>query len=161
MVRDTRSRSRRELSDRTDRNEDELRDRGRDLEQIRADQDLLENLRSEMDLGGFTSDGVDEVSAAVEASESAANEVREERERNLDEAQEEHELFLGEMSESQETSEKELGHVSDASAPAETREVIDAVREVKESILRDIEELEQIIERGRDIRERSDQLQDG
>ena len=161
MVRDTGSRSRKELSDQTERNEDELRDRETDLEQIRGDQDLLDDLQSVMDLSGFTSDGVDEVSAAVEASESAANEGREESDRKLDEAQEEHEHFLGEMSESQETSEKDLGRISDVSAPAQTREVIDTLREVKESVLRDIEALEQIIERGREIRERSDQFQDG
>jgi len=162
MVRDTRSRSRKELSEHVDRNEDELRDRETDVEQICADQDLLQDLQGgELDLSGFSSDGVDEVTAAVEAADSAADEERAERDRNLDGAQEEHELFLGEMSESQETSEKDLGRISDVSAPAQTREMIDALREVKESALRDIEALEQIIERGREIKDRSDRFQDG
>lgn len=147
MVNDTRSLSRTEINDTIDQHDQDLDEKENKLEVTAKDLETIRVLMDQLDTDSFTTEGRDSVEDSVDASEEIAEQVFDEDEAALTDVQGESEDFKAEIEELSESSERNLGRISDVTAPIETKEVIDQVRDVKEAVLEDLDAIKGFINR--------------
>jgi len=94
----------------------------------------------------------------VDAAGDVAERIFDEEDANLQEVRDQSQEFKEELDQKSEVSERNLGRVSDATAPLEGREVIDEAREIKEGFLEDLEMLREFRDRVAEVLDRDEEV---
>lgn len=160
MIRDTKSPTRQELSERAEDYKDKMEDLHDELDKTGQDLRTLKQLKGELDRGGGTADGLEEVDRNVEGAQDATEHVFDDRDRDLDRLQDDHEGYRGEVDDRKDASKTNLGIISDVTAPLKTDEAVREIRAAKEAMLRDVEALEGLERRIRENAERSREVRE-
>lgn len=151
--------TRNELTDRKDQQTEDMRELRDKLEKKAEDLATVRRLLEELDLDGGTSDGAAEIEESVDRAERVTEEVFDQDDKALDQIHADAEGYQSELTERKETSESNLGRISDVTAPLETQETIDQIREGKEAALRDVDFLQDLLQRAMDALEESENVQ--
>ena len=160
MVRDISAPTRQELSDRADKHAEDMEKTHQKLEMTAEDIRTIRGLVEQLDPGGGTAEGIDEVEQSVERAEDVTEEVFDTQDGELEQIHSENEDYQDEVQDRKGISEANLGRVSDVTAPMETQEAIDELRKGKEAFLDDIDALLQLVDRAREACDRSKQVVD-
>ena len=143
-----------EVSEKVEKHETDMREKGDQIEETVEDVETVRQTLEDLELGG-TSEGSDAVEQAIEGAEDVSAGEFDEESEGLEEIQGESEEHEGELQERSDTTSSDLGKVSDASgrvhSDATNRELVDA----KEAALRDVEFLDEQATRAGDAREES------
>ncbi len=153
------NRSRNELNETQDKQAEDMRELHEHLEKKAEDLTTVRRLLEDLDLGGATSEGAVELEGAVDRAERVTEEVFDQDDDALERVQSDAEEERSEVNERKDTSENNLGHITDATAPLDTQETIDQIREGKEAILADIDFLQELVQRAKDTIEESENTQ--
>ena len=155
MIRDVHSPTRQELSDRAEQYEDDMERLHDQLDETAQDIQTVKRLLEELDRGGGTADGLEEVNESVERAQESTERVFDDHDRTLEQTQDENKEYRDEVSERKDASMENIGTISDVTAPLNTVEAINDIRNAKEAMLRDVEALEGLVQRIQDNAERS------
>jgi hypothetical protein len=147
------------LSEQKDRQADNMRELHEKLEQKAKDLTTVRGLLAQLDLDGGTAEGANEIEQAVDRTENVTEEVFDQDDTELEREHSEGTSFQSELTERKETSEGNLGRITDATAPLETRETIDQIREGKEAALRDVDFLQDLVQRAMESLKESEDIQ--
>ena len=158
MVRDTSGPTRKELSERTDGNADAMEVNQENLRKTSEDIQTIRSLIEQLDPGGGTAEGTDEVQQSVESAEGATEQVFDEQDRDLETVTEENEEFRDEVQGRSEVTEANLGRLSEESASIETKEAVAEIRTAKEAALKDIDFLQDLVNQAMERGERNEQI---
>jgi len=157
MARRSDTPTRSEVTDKVEKNQDDLREKGDEMEDTVSDIETIRETLESLDLGG-TADGADEVEHSVEGAEDVSEGEFDEESSELDGIEGETEEHETELEGRSDSTSSDLGRLSDASArlhsDASNQELITA----KESAVRDVEFLDDQGKRAEDAREESQRL---
>ncbi len=158
MARKSDAPSRGEISEKTDKSRDDMREKEEELDVTATDVETVRHTLDSLDFGG-TAEGGNEVEASIEKADDATVEVFDEQDQALEGIQDENEEHQGELQERSDTSESDLGKLSDASAQLETDAALNEFVGAKDAAMQDIEFLGDQVEQARDAREESERVQ--
>ena len=147
-----------EVTERTDKNRDDMREQEEQLETTADDIETIRQTLEDLDFSG-TAEGANEVEASIERADDVTVGVFDEHDGNLEEVQSESEEHEGELQERADVSESDLGKISDASARIETDEAVGELVKAKEGALKDVEFLSDQEKRACEAREESERIQ--
>ncbi len=159
-MRDRSKPSRYDLTGKKDRQADNMRELHEKLGQTAKDLTTVRGLLAQLDLDGGTAEGADEIEQSVDRTENVTEEVFDRDDEVLEREHGDGESFQSELTERKETSEGNLGRITDATAPLETRETIDQIREGKEAALRDVDFLHDLVQRAMESLQESEDFQE-
>ena len=159
MVRETDVPTRREVTERVEKARDDMEGKEVDLDRFASEFETVRQTLEKLDFKG-TSEGCEQIESFIESAENVAENTFGEANEGLENLQNESEEFEGELQERQNTSESDLGKVSDSSAQIDTKETINELMKVKESVIRDIDFLAEQVSRASEAREKSNALQE-
>jgi hypothetical protein len=151
--------TRSEVTERVEKNKDDMEEHVEELDTIASDFETVEKTLSELEFGG-TADAADEVEDVFEQAEDVTIEKFDEEDEVLEEVQDETEDHENELQERSDSSQMDLGKISDASGRIETDDTVNELINAKEGVLKDIDfidEHQQIAEEARDESERLQQ----
>jgi hypothetical protein len=148
-----------EVIEKVDLNGKDMEEKEDNLDRVASDVETVRQTLENLDFGG-TEDGSDQVERAIEDAESITIEVFGREEGQLDRIQNDNQEFEGELQDRRGSSESDLGKLSDSSARTETEETVNELLKAKESVLRDIDFLAELIGRARVAGEKSDAIQE-
>ena len=149
--------SRRELNEKSEKNREEMTEKGREIEMDASDVEVTRDTLANLE--GGTSEGADAAETSLEGAEQTAESVFERDDNELEQAQEqnvEHEEFIEGRAE---VSESDRDRVSEAENQIEAQETVSEVERAKEVVSNDIEILREIEERARQAREENEKFQ--
>ena len=151
--------SRAEIEEKIEKTNNEMEDKGENLETIASDIETIRHTLENLDMRG-TSEGAEKLETSFENTEKVTTEVFEGKDDELEQVQQENNEFEQEIEERRGSSESDLGKVSDASARIETNESINELLKAKEAGLEEIDYLKNQIERVREAMEKSESTQE-
>jgi len=160
MIRDAQSPTRQEVSDRQDEYAEEMEHIEDELDETAEDIGIIRDLIEQMDPGGGTAEGLDQVEQSVDRAEDVTERVFDDQDKDLEKVQNEHEDYGDEVDERAHISEKNLGKISDATSPLTTQEAVSEVRAAKEAIVQDVEILREVVTRIEENAMRSAEVQE-
>ncbi|MBN2328685.1 MAG: hypothetical protein JXR73_16205 [Candidatus Omnitrophica bacterium] len=137
---------------------EEMRDKEENLDALAKDVETVRRTLESLDFSG-TLEGAEEVESAVEKAEDVTVEIFDQEDQELDQKQDANEDYQNEMDDRSKSTESDAASLDDAAGEIATQETMDALNEAKESALREVEFLAEQIERVRQAREESEQIQ--
>lgn len=147
-----------EVTERVDRNKNEMDEKVEQLDTIATDKETVTETLENLDLSG-TAEGTEAVEAAIEQAEEVTVEAFEQTDSNLEEAQSETEDHENDLQERSDSTQMDLGKISDASGRIETKDTVNELVNAKEGVLKDIDFIDEQNERAKDARDESERLQ--
>ena len=150
--------TRNEVTERVEKNKDEMEKNVEQLDTIASDSELVEKTLSELDLDG-TAEGTADVESSIEEAGNVTRDVFEQKDEVLEEVQSETEDHESELQERSDSAQMDLGKISDASGRIETKDTANALVDAKENALKDTEFLDEHQQRAKDARAESERLQ--
>ena len=147
-----------EVTERIDRNKNEMEEKVEQMDTIATDKETVAETLENLDLSG-TSEGSEAVEEAIEQAEEVTVEAFEQTDGNLEEVQSETEDHENELQQRSDSSQMDLGKISDASGRIETKDTVNELVNAKEGVLRDIEFIDDQEQRAKDARDESERLQ--
>jgi len=129
------------------------------LEKKAKDLTTVRQLLDGLDLDGGTAEGADAIQESVDGAEKVTEDVFDQDDAELEREHGEGESFQSEIAERKETSESNLGRITDITAPLETRETIDKIRESKEAALQEVDFLQDLVQRAMESLEESKEIE--
>jgi hypothetical protein len=159
MVREYNTPTRDEVTERVERARDDMEGKEVDLDRFASELETVRQTLENLDFKG-TSEGSEQIESFIESAEDVAENTFGEANEGLDCLQNESEGFEGELQDRQNASESDLGKVSDSSAQIETKETINELMKVKETVIRDIDFLAEQVSRASEAREKSNAVQE-
>ncbi len=150
--------SRGEITDRTDKSHEDMRDTKEKIDKTVCDFETIRGTIEGLQHGG-TAEGADEVDAIIEGAEGQTVEVFEEQDRSLEELQQDSSDLQRDLQERSEADESDLGKLSDAGGRMTTDVAVNEFEKAKESAVRDIDFLEEQLKRNREEQEKSEREQ--
>ncbi len=154
-MRDRSKPSRQGLTETKDRRADTMHELHEKLEKKAKDLTKVRQLLEGLDLDGGTAEGADAIQESVDEAEKVTEEVFDQDDAELAREHDEGESFKSEMAERKETSESNLGHITEVTAPLDTKETIDKIRESKEAALQEVDYLQDLLQRATESIEES------
>jgi len=150
--------TRNEVTERVEKNKEEMEERVEQLDTIATDSETVRETLDALDFEG-TADASDEVEGAIEQAEEVTIEAFENTDENLEEAQSETEDHESELQDRSDSAQMDLGKISDASGQIETQETISDLADVKTANLGEMDFLKDNNQKGVDAREENEQAQ--
>jgi hypothetical protein len=150
--------TRNEVTEKVEKNKDEMEERVEQLDTIATDAETVRETLEALDFEG-TVDAADEVEGAIEQAEEVTVEAFEDTDENLVEAQSETEDHESELQGRSDSSQMDLGKISDASGRIETKDTVNELVNAKEGVLKDIDFIDEHQQRAKDARDESERLQ--
>jgi len=150
--------TRNEVTERVEKNKDEMEKNVEQLDAIASDSEVVEKTLLELDLDG-TAEGTADVESSIEEAGNVTRDVFQQKDENLEEMQSETEDHENELQERTDSAQMDLGKISDASGRIETKDTVNELAEAKESALKDIEFIDEHQQRAKDARAESERLQ--
>ena len=150
--------TRNEVTERVEKNKDEMEERVEQLDTIATDAETVRETLDALDFEG-TADAADEVEGAIEQAEEVTIEAFENTDENLEEAQSETEDHESELQERSDSAQMDLGKISDASGRIETKDTVNELVNAKEGVLKDIDFIDEHGQKAKDVRDESERLQ--
>lgn len=147
-----------EVTERVDRNANDLQEKADASEKVVEDVETVRETRDEVELGG-TADGADEVEQALDTAEDTAVDIFDDRDEEVEQQQEDSEEHEEALREGRETCESDREKIADKGSRIDTAEVAHKQDEVHEATNREIEFLDDYEGREAAAREESEQLQ--
>jgi hypothetical protein len=147
------------MNDHVDKNAEDMGEKETNLEKVASDIDKIRELVQRLELRG-SAEGADRIEQSVEGAGRATEEAFDREDQELEERQEQSETYRGELDGKATATESDLGKLSDASAQIETQEATREFAEAKAAALEDIDALEKLVDRARESREKSEQVQE-
>ena len=137
----------------------EMDDKGEKVERSADDVQTERRTRERLDLGG-TSDAAEAIEQAIEAAEDVSVEQFDSESDELQEIHTESEEHEDELQERADTTSSDLGKISDASAEIHSDTANAQLVDAKGAAMRDIEFLDQEMQRAQEAREESQRFQE-
>jgi hypothetical protein len=159
MFRDTKSPTKQELSDKAAGYGSEMQEIHGELEKTSGDIQILRKLIDEIDPEGATAECMDEAEKSIGRAEDATEQVFDSQDTSLEKVHDENEGYGQEVQERTSVSERNLGKVSDVTAPLTTQEAVNEIRATKEAMVRNTEVLEEVMNRIKEQADHSKQVQ--
>jgi hypothetical protein len=150
--------TRNEITERVEKNKDEMEERVEQLDTIATDTETVRETLEALDFEG-TADASDEIEGAIEQAEEVTIEAFENTDDNLEESQNETEDHEEELQERSDSTQMDLGKISDASGRIETKDTVNELVNAKEGALKDIEFIDEHQQRAKDARAESERQQ--
>jgi len=147
-----------EVTDRVERNANDLQEKAEASETVVEDAETVCDIRDKVELGG-TAEGADEVTQALESAEDTAVEIFEDRDADVEEEQQESEEHEDELRERLDSTESDSAKLDDANGRIHTAEVAGKNAETKDAVTREIEFLDTHKQREAEGREQSERIQ--
>ena len=147
-----------EITENVEKSVDEMKEKENDLDEIARDVDTVRRTLESLDFSS-TVEGSGEIESKIEEAEEVTVDVFDREDEQLDQMQQENEEYQNEIDDRSKSTESDLGKISDASQEISTQETSDRLREAKESAIREIDFLAEQIERARQARDASEQIQ--
>ena len=147
-----------EVSERVEKNKEQMDEKVNDLDLIATDAETVRGTLDSLALNG-TSEGSDSVESAIEEAENVTVEKFDEEDEALQEVQSDMEDFEGELQERTDSSESDSEKVSEGIGQITTEETKGELEQAKSDICDDIEFLKEQDESAREAREENTQLQ--
>ena len=159
MFRDTKSPTKQELSDKADGYAGEMKEIHEALGKTSGDIQILRKLTQEIDPEGATAECMDEAEQSIGRAEDATEQVFDNQDMSLEKVHDENEGYGQEVQERTSVSERNLGKVSDVTAPLTTQEAVNEIRATKEAMVRNTEVLQEVMNRIKEQADHSKQVQ--
>ena len=153
---DTPTRS--EVTERVEKNNDEMEEKVEELDTIATDTETVRETLDALDFEG-TAEAIDEVEGAIEQAEDVTIEKCDEEDEVLEEVQDETEDHENELQERSDSSQMDLGKISDASGRIETDDTVNELINAKEGVLKDIDFIDEHQQIAKEARDESERLQ--
>ena len=150
--------SRGEVTERTDKSREDMREKEERMDVTATDVETIRETLESLEPGG-TAEGSEEVETIVQEADDDTVEVFDEQNEELEELQHESEEHQTEIQDLSDANERNLGKLSDASAKMETDVAVSEFVDAKETAIRDTEFLEDEIKKAEQAREESDRIQ--
>jgi hypothetical protein len=147
-----------EITEHVENDSERMHDKLEDLETAVEDTETVQNTLDALDLEG-TSEGADEVQAAIEKAQDLANDIADREDTELDAVQDQAEQYEGEIRERSEASGSDLETISDAAGKLDRQETAAELQGAREAVASDIEFLKNQSEQARNAREETERLQ--
>ncbi len=160
-ISDTKAPTRQELSERTDGFAGQMERLHETLKEAADDIETVRNVIEQIDTGGGTAEGTDEVERSVDQAHGAAGREFDDQDHALEEAQRENEEYGNEVGERNRVTEGNLGRITDITAPLRTQDAVGEIRAAKEAMVRDSELLQETVNRIKENAEHSVRLAEG
>jgi len=160
MLKDTESPTRHELSEKTDGYAGEMEQLHEKLNETKDDIETVRKLIEQIDPGGGTAEGMDQVGQSVDRAEDVAERVFDDHDRELDQVHGENEEYGKEVDDRRRVSETNLGRISDVTAPLKTQDAVCEIRAAKEAMLQDVDVLREMVDRIEENAKRSTDVVD-
>ena len=160
MLRETSSLTSQELNDRGENLAEDMREHIQDVERVAEDIKAIRGLLESLDLDSGTADTAAQVETSVEAADTAASEEFDRTDAEFEEVDKENEEHQSELLDRSDASERNLGVVSDVTAPVETWEAVTELREAKEALVESAETLREMAERAREVHEENQRIRE-
>jgi hypothetical protein len=153
---DTPTRS--EVTEKVEKNKDDMEEKVEDLDTIATDTETVRETLEALDFEG-TADAADEVEDAFEEAEDVTIEKFDEEDEVLEEVQDKTEDHENELQERSDSSQMDLGKISDASGRIETDDTVNELINAKEGVLKDIDFIDEHQKVAEEARDESERLQ--
>jgi hypothetical protein len=150
--------TRHEVTERVEKNNDEMEEKVEDLDTIATDTETVRETLDALDFEG-TADAANEVEEAIDQAEQVSIEKFDEEDEVLENVQDETEAHENELQERSDSSQMDLGKISDASGRIETSETVTELIDAKEGVLRDIDFIDEHHRIAEDMRNETESLQ--
>lgn len=160
-IKDTKTVTRQELSERTEGFAEKMEGLHEKLNETADDIETLRKLIEQIDPGGGTAEGIDQVEQYVEQADDAAVRDFDGHDQELENVHGENEEYGREVEDRGQVSESNLGRISDVTAPLKTQDAVGEIRAAKEAMVKDVEVLREVQNRIKDNAERSARLVEG
>jgi Xaa-Pro aminopeptidase len=160
MMRDTQSPTRQEVSDRQEGYADEMEHLQDELDETADDIQVIRDLIEQIDPGGGTAEGMDDVDQSADRAEDVTERVFDDQDAELTDVSDENQDYGEEVDERTQVTETNLGKISDATAPLTTQEAVSEIRAAKEAMVQDVEILQEVVHRIEDNAVRSAEVQE-
>jgi len=148
-----------EVTERVEKARDDMEGKEVDLDRVASELETVRQTVENLDFKG-TSEGCEQIESFIKSAEDVAENTCGETNEELDRLQNESEEFEGDLKDRQDASDSDLGKVSDYSARIETKETINELMKVKETVIRDIDFLAEQFSRASEAREKSNAVQE-
>lgn len=158
MRRKTDTPTRGEVTERVEKNKEDMTEKVEELDTIATDTETVRETLENLDFDG-TVEGVDAVEAAVEQAEDVTVEIFDGEDQSLEEIQSEAEEHEGELEGRSDSSESDYEKVSEATDQVATADTMEELGRAKAEIRDDIDFLNEQNETAKEAHEESERLQ--
>jgi hypothetical protein len=147
------------VTERVEDKKKEMDEKEADLETIATDKEIVVHTLENLDFRG-TSEGLEEVEGFIESAEDVTEKEFDREDENLEQLQRDSEEHEEDLDDRRESSESDKEKISDASEKVETNDTISELERAKEAASRDIEFLNEQMDRAHTAREESEAVQE-
>ena len=150
--------SKKNITDQNDKSAEEMDQKGKELETTALDVETLRELHQEVNLE-TTEEGSKQLETSITGAESAAVTEFQREDEELEQIQKENEEFENDLSERENLSESNLDKTSEAGSKINTKEALEEITRLQDSINDEIRFLDEQIKSANDARTQSDMTQ--